>query len=93
MNVYFENGLTVIDTNSSTENITNTSGKVGVCWYKHLQAYRARIRFNYKDYTLIFSKNFDEAVAIRKEAEKHRANGDFLEWFETLQTKKPTKGK
>ena len=84
MKVYFENGLTVIDTGDPIGNSTNTSGRVGVAWHKDKQIYQARIRVNSVEYHLGQFKNIEDAIAIRKEAEKNKADGTFDEWHQSL---------
>lgn len=84
MKVYFENGLTVIDTGDPIGSSANKTGRVGVAWHKHKQSYQVRIRNNTVEYYLGQFKNIEDAIAIRKEAEKHKAAGTFDEWHQSL---------
>jgi hypothetical protein len=52
------------------KHITNTSGVVGVSWYKSGAKWQASIRFNGKLKHLGLFESFDDAVIVRKEAEK-----------------------
>lgn len=48
----------------------NTSGVSGVVWHKTQSSWQARIKVNYKTIFLGYFKKFDDAVAVRKDAEK-----------------------
>lgn len=48
----------------------NKSGVVGVYWYQRDNRWRAEITVNYKTIYLGEYKNFEDAVRVRKEAEK-----------------------
>ena len=48
----------------------NTSGVTGVIWDKHKEKWRAQIKINNKNICLGRFINFDEAVQVRKDAEK-----------------------
>jgi hypothetical protein len=50
--------------------VNNTSGRMGVSFFPRMNAWRARIRLNYKEKTLGYFKTFDEAVAARENAER-----------------------
>lgn len=50
--------------------INNTSGVVGVSWFKREGKWRARIKVRSKEMHLGLFDNFDEAVRVRKQAEK-----------------------
>lgn len=50
--------------------INNTSGKTGVSFFLRMNAWRARIRINYKEKTLGYFKTFEEAAAAREKAER-----------------------
>jgi hypothetical protein len=58
---------------------TNTSGVSGVRYHNH--SWEARIGYANKEYYLIKSKNINDCIAVRKEAEEHVKQGDFLEWI------------
>lgn len=79
--ITIENGVTVINTHNASGS-KNTSGHVGVCFQS--QKWIARIQIEKKSFCLGRFEDFEDAVAVRKEAEKHRDNGTFHEWFSTL---------
>lgn len=58
-----------------------TTGVRGVCYIKSLGVYKAYIYFQHKRYDLKTSKNINECVKARKEAEE-KIFGNFLEWYE-----------
>ena len=97
MKVYFENGLTVIDTGDPAGGHKNKYGCTGVYYHSERNAFDAEIKYNKKRYKLGYYTNLEDAIAIRKEAEKHRDNATLDEWFQTLygtiKRKQPTKGK
>lgn len=84
MHTSIENGVTIINTNDPDGGIKTVSGHTGVVWLKHLECYRAEIYINRKRFHLGQSKNIEDAIALRKEAEAHRTAGTFHEWFQTL---------
>ena len=84
MNITIENGVTIINTNDAIGGIKTVSGHTGVVWLKELQCYRAEIYIKRKRKHLGQFKNIEDAIALRKEAELHRAAGTFDEWFPTL---------
>lgn len=84
MNITIENGVTIINTNDAIGGIKSVSGYTGVVWLKHQQCYRAEIYLKKKRIHLGQFKNIEDAIALRKEAELHRAAGTFDEWFPTL---------
>ena len=49
---------------------TNTSGVTGVSWHKNYGKWRSYIKKNGKQIDLGYYDDFDEAVKVRKEAEK-----------------------
>ncbi len=51
-------------------NMLNTSGVVGVCWDKRHQKWRARIKINGRNKQLGQFSDFNEAVKVRKDAER-----------------------
>lgn len=59
---------------------TNTSGVTGVSWDRARQKWDARIIFQGKIYRLGRHKEKDDAIFLRKTAEK-KLHGDFLEWY------------
>lgn len=82
-----EHGVTIINTHDAVGGIKNTSGHVGVAFLEEPQKWVAKIFIGKKYYHLGRFENVKDAIAIRAEAEKHRADGTFLEWFPTLQGK------
>lgn len=58
----------------------NISGKTGVYWDKRRECWGAKITFKGHGYYLGSSKNIEEAIALREEAEK-RIHGSFLKWY------------
>ena len=84
MNIIIENGVTIINTNDAVGGIKSVSGRTGVVWLQNQQCYRAEIYVKRKRVHLGQFKNIDDAVALRKEAELHRAAGTFEQWFPTL---------
>ncbi|MEZ3424947.1 MAG: hypothetical protein K1W39_14745 [Lachnospiraceae bacterium] len=67
---------------STRKRVNNTSGITGV--QKIRNSWWAQIGVKGKNYWLGSYKNKDDAVKIRKEAEKHVETGDFIEWFENF---------
>lgn len=55
---------------NSKKNSRNTSGAMGIDWRARTSAYRVRISVNGKRIILGEYRNLDEAIAVRKEAEK-----------------------
>lgn len=47
-------------------------------------SYKALLTYKKKKYQIGTRRTIEEAVALRKEAEKHVESGDFLEWLEEL---------
>jgi len=64
----------------------NTSGYVGVTYDKSTKSWKAKIEFKKKRYYLGSSKNKEEAIEMRKEAEEH-IHGEFLKWYEEQNNK------
>ncbi len=64
------------------DDINNTSGITGV--QKRGNKWAANIVVKGRFYWLGGYKNKNDAVKIRKEAEKHVETGDFTEWFENF---------
>ena len=95
MKVYFENGLTVIDTGDPVGGYKNKYGCTGVYYSSARKSFEVELKYNKKRYKLGYCHNLEDAIALRKEAEKHRDNGTLDEWYETLygtvKRKKPIK--
>ena len=66
---------------STTINSNNTSGVKGVFWNSQKQKWHAKIKYNYKDYTLCLSDDKDECILARMGAERAVKNGDFLKYY------------
>lgn len=64
---------------NNKSNITQ-SGVKGVGWDKTRNRWRAYIMFKRKSYHLGYFKNKEDAIEVRKEAEK-RLFGEFLNWY------------
>lgn len=58
-----------------------TTGVRGVCYIKSQGRYIAYITFQHKRYHLKSSKDIEECIKARKEAEEN-VFGNFLEWLE-----------
>jgi hypothetical protein len=90
MKTTIENGVTIINTGDAVGGIKTVSGHTGVVWLKDAQLYRAEIYLKQKKYNLGRFKDIEDAIALRKEAEAHRAAGTLDEWFKTLKEKRLT---
>jgi hypothetical protein len=58
----------------------NTSGVVGVTYDKSTKTWKAKIQFKKIKYYLGSSKDINEAIQLRKEAEE-KLHGEFLDWY------------
>lgn len=58
----------------------NSSGVVGVTYDISTKSWKAKIQFKKKKYYLGSSKDINEAIKLRKDAEKE-LHGEFLEWY------------
>lgn len=76
----FVDGTEVTKIVGDKPNVSNTSGVTGVCWSNYHQRWLAYITFKGVRYRLGGSKDFDEAVAWRREAEA-QLHGPFLDWY------------
>lgn len=72
---------------ASTEK-RNKCGYVGITFFEKENHFRAKINYKRKSYHLGCSKNLEEVIALRKEAEKHVRKGDFEEWVQELKHNK-----
>lgn len=79
-------GTNIGNIRSQTVSKRNTSGVKGVHFCKTRQIWIATIGFQGKQYTLKSSKDKEECIRARKEAEE-RIFGDFLEWYDDLNKK------
>jgi hypothetical protein len=68
-------------------NKNNNTGIRGVCYFKKTGQYCAYIRYHGYSYILKRSKDIDECIASRKEAEKALL-GDFKKWYEQYKKEK-----
>lgn len=84
MKITIKNGVTIINTGDATGGLKNRSGHTGVVWLEDRQAYKAQIAVSKKNFHLGQFTNIEEAIARRKEAEKHRDAGTLLEWLDAL---------
>ena len=66
------------------ENQKKNGLPTGIIYVKSTDAYRASIHYNRETYQLRQSKNVDDCIAIRLEAENAIENGNFLEWYESI---------
>lgn len=83
METRIENGMTIITVGPGVANRANKTGYVGVTYVKRLNKYKADIVIKGYRYTLGFFEKASDAGAIRAEADRHKKNGDFIEWFKT----------
>lgn len=68
-------------------NRNNTTGRRGVTRGRR-GFYRAQVKYNYCNYHLWHSRDINECIAVREEAEDHVRQGDFLEWYENFKTER-----
>ena len=66
----------------------NKYGHAGIMFCEKEKLYRAKITHKRKYYHLGYSKNVEEVIELRKEAEKHVRKGDFEEWVQELKHNK-----
>ena len=88
MKTRIENGMTIISTGDAKGGKKNMHGHAGINFDKKLKKYRAEINHKRKKYHLGYSTNIDDLIAIRKEAEFHVKNGDFIEWYDSRRIRK-----
>lgn len=84
MKVYFEKGLTVINTGDPVGGCKNKNGCNGISYRKEANKYRASIQFKKKKYHLGDFDDIELAVAYYQEAKQQVDNNTFLEWHQTL---------
>lgn len=82
--ITIKNGVTIINTHDAVGGIKNTSGHVGIMQTPNGK-WLAKIFIGKKFCYLGRFENIEDAIAIRAEAEIHREDGTFQEWFPTLQ--------
>lgn len=66
----------------------NNYGHAGIMFCEKEKMFRAKITHKRKYYHLGYSKNVEEVIELRKEAEKHVKKGDFEEWVQELKHNK-----
>lgn len=66
----------------------NNYGHAGIMFCEKEKMFRAKITRKRKTYHLGYSKNLEEVIELRKEAEKHVQAGDFEEWVQELKHNK-----
>ena len=83
MEIRIENGVTIIMTGYKGNQPKH--GYVGITYNPDTKKYRAIQTYRRKKYHLGYSIDRDELIARKMEAEDHVVDGDFLEWYRTLQ--------
>ncbi len=81
MNIRIINGVTIISTGDSTGGKKNKHGHAGINFDKRSQKFRAEINHKRKKWHLGYALTVEEAVVLRKEAEIHVKQGNFIEWY------------
>lgn len=79
METRIENGVTIIMTGYKGN--TPKHGYAGISYNPDSKKYRAIQTYRRKKYHLGYSLDKEELIAIKKEAEYHTVEGDFLEWY------------
>ena len=74
----FKQGVTILDTEGAGSAHKAASGRQGVYWDKRVEKYYAR----WSRVSLGVYESFDEAVAVREEAEAHAKAGTLDAWLE-----------
>jgi len=80
---------TCVESYSAKLSKANTSGHKGVYWFERRQKWIAQIAFKGKTYNLGGFADINDAVKVRKEAEKHLFT-DFNNWTEVYKKMKST---
>ena len=80
----FKQGVTILDTEGAGSARKAASGRQGVYWDKRVQRYYVR----WSRISLGSYESFDEAVAVREEAEAHAAAGTLDAWLKEHRRKK-----
>ena len=83
METRIENGVTIIMTGYMGSK--PKYGYYGISYNPTSKRYRAIQTYRRKKYHLGYSLDKDELIEIKKEAEYHVVEGDFLEWYATLE--------
>ena len=87
-----KNGITIISTGDSTGGKKNKHGYPGINFDKKLKKFRAEINHKRKKYHLGYAMTIEEAIILRKEAETHMKQGNFIDWY-TYERKAGKNGK
>ena len=80
----FKQGVTILDTEGAGSARKAASGRQGVYWDKRVQRYYVR----WSRISLGAYDDFDEAVAVREEAEAHAKAGTLDAWLKEHRRKK-----
>lgn len=80
----FKQGVTILDTEGAGSAHRAASGRQGVYWDKRVQRYYVR----WSRISLGAYADFDEAVAVREEAEAHAKAGTLDAWLKEHRRKK-----
>lgn len=80
----FKQGVTILDTEGAGSSRKAASGRQGVYWDKRVQRYYVR----WSRISLGAYDDFDEAVAVREEAEAHAKAGTLDAWLKEHRRKK-----
>lgn len=91
--VTIENGVTIINTGDAIGGQKNVTGHTGIAYLKKENKYIAKIFIGKRYCHLGRYSNLEDAIAIRKEAEKHREDGTLIEWVNSLPFKRKTQFK
>lgn len=81
--ITIENGVTIINTGDAIGGLKNKTGFTGLHYLEDVGLYVAKIHVKKKYYHLGRHEKLEDAIAVRKEAEKHRANGTLEAWLKT----------
>ena len=82
MEIRIENGVTIIM--SGYKGQQPKHGYCGISYNPKTQTYKVLHTYKRRKYTLGYSKDKEELIARKKEAEKHATIGDFLDWYSKL---------
>lgn len=83
METRIENGVTIIMTGYRGKQPKH--GYNGISYNPNTKRYKAIQNYKRKKYTLGYSFDKDELIALKKEAETHTVDGTFLEWYKKLE--------
>ena len=86
MEIRIENGKTIISTNGQYGVLKNKHNYPGLS-ISERGGYRTEIQVNKKKYYLGTRSTVEEAISLRKEAERYVEEGTFFEWLECSKKK------